>query len=263
MAEDKAKTTTRGLIETDLGPLRRFRGTLDSIGEDIRTFEPRPGSKQVVVRTSVIKKLNFKDIDVKEAVEPYHFPVYTVSVPLSNRKKSRWGVLSEGTSSNREVGFNSIADQQYSAEQLNPESSEYIKPSDRMDIEDAIGKVMGMVLTDGEEGRPKPSDLFDGRANEGEGADVPTPAWTVYEIEGIGTAGGAESTPLDLAIALLDGKTLAEFNKAALESPTIRGDVALLQSIGMPPSAKNSFANTMIATGKFTKDEEKVFHLVV
>ena len=212
---------------------------------------------------SLIKQLNLKDLEVIEAVEPYHYPVYTISVPLSNKKKSKWGVLSEGTPSDRTVGFNNVADLQYSAEQLNPESPEFIKPAERMDIEGAIGKRVGMVLTDGEDNRPKPADLFNGRANDGKGGDVPTPAWTFYEIEGVGTAGGgAGVSALEVAMSLLDGKSLPDFNKAAMESPIIRKDMELLQSIGMPPSAANSFIKTMTKTGKFKADTQGMYHKI-
>ena len=56
-------------------------------------------------------------------------------------------------------------------------------------------------------------------------------------------------------MGLLDGKTLADFNKAALDNPIIRSDTALLQSISLPPTAATSFANTMTTGGKFSKDE--------
>lgn len=250
------KTTTRGLIETDLGPLRRFTGVLDSITDLVRTFGEGDNARE-----SLSKQFNCKDIEIKEAVEPYHYPIYTVTIPLSNRKKSRWGVMSEGVPEDRTVGFNNVADLQYSAEQLDPDNPNFVKPVDRLDIEACIGKRIGWVLTDGQDGRPKPADLYDGRANGGQGGDVPTPAWVVYELEGVGTAGaGAGTSALDLAVALLDGKTLADFNKAALDNSAIRADVSLLQSIGMPPSAPNSFANTMTSTGKFTVDEQGVYH---
>ncbi len=195
---------------------------------------------------------------MKEAVEPYHFPTYTITLSQSNRKKSRWGVLSEGTPKDRSIGFNNVADQQYTAEQLEPANANFVKPTDRMDIKDCIGKRLGLVLTDGKDGRPESMDLFDGRANE----DKPTPAWTVYEIEGVGVAGGQGVSAMDLAMGLLDGKTLADFNKAALDNPIVRNDTALLQAISVPPTASNSFANTMVTAKKFTKDDQDVYHKV-
>ncbi|KKN72656.1 hypothetical protein LCGC14_0408980 [marine sediment metagenome] len=262
MTSEKA-ISTRGLIESDLGPLRRFTGILDSMPQETKTYKKDPTDETEVGRDSTRVSFNMKDIDVKEAVEPYHFPIYTVNIGQSNRKKSRWGVMSEGVKSDRSVGFNNIADQQYTPEQLDPSNANYVKPSDRMDMKDCIGKRIGWVLCDNEDGRPGKEELFDGRANEGKGGDVPTAAWTVYEIEGVGVSGGGGgSNALDLAIGMLNGSTLAEFNPKALDNPAIRADVKLLQSISMPPSAPTSFANTMVSTGKFTVDGEGTYHKV-
>lgn len=245
--------TTRGLIDAELGPLRRFTGILDSMPTEKRTY-----GEGEAARESTRISLNFKDIDVKAAVEPYHFPIYTITVSLSNRKKSRWGVLSDGTPKDRTIGFNNVADQQYTAEQLDPSNANFIKPSDRLDLKDCFGKRFGMVMTDGEDGRPESMDLYDGRAD----SDRPTPAWAVYEVEGVGVAGGQGVSAMDLAMSLLDGKTLAEFNTAALANPVIRADTPLLQSISKPPTAADSFANTMVTAGKFTVDEQSVYHKV-
>ncbi len=253
MIDENSAPSTRGLVEGDLGPLRRFTGILDSAPTEVKTYGEGDSA-----RASIQVKLNVKDIDVKEAVEPYHFPIYTITLSQSNRKKSRWGVLSEGTPTDRNIGFNNVADQQYTPEQLDPSNANYMKPSDRMDlIRDCMGKRLGFVMTDGLDGRPASMDLYDGRADE----DRPTPAWTVYEIEGVGVAGGGSGvSAMDLAMGLLDGKTLADFNKAALDNPIIRADTALLQSIGMPPTAANSFANVLKQSGKFYQDDAGVFH---
>ena len=251
---EERELSTRGLIDADFGPLRRFTGILDSTPTDKQTFGE--GDK---ARESTRVSLNFKEIDVKESVEPYHFPIYVVTLSQSTRKKSRWGVFSEGTPKDRSVGFNNVVDQQYSPEQLDPTSPEYIKPSERMDLKDCLGKRFGMVLTDGQEGRPEPMNLFDGRSN----TDKPTPAWTVYEVEGIGTAGGQGTSPMEVAMDLLDGKTLAQFNKDALANPVIRGDTTLLQSISMPVSAPSNFANTLVKSGAFAKDKQGVYHKVI
>jgi len=252
MAEESFPSV-RGLVDSDIGPLRRFTGVLDSIpGEEQVWDEGTPNE-----RKSVRRSLNFKDLEVVEAVEPYQFPIYTITLTESNRKKSRWGVL--GTS------LTDILDTQYSEAQLDPSSPEYIKPSDRMDLKDCIGKRLGLVMADGEDGRPPKHDLFDGRARDEEhprGQDVPTPTWEVYMVEGIGVAGGGGMSPMDKAMELLDGRTLSEFNSAALANELIRSDVSLLTSIGMPASAPNSFTNTMLAAKKFIKGEDEVFHKV-
>lgn len=249
---EEVKTTTRNLIDFDIGPLRRFKGILDSMPKEPQTF-----TQGETIKTSTRQISNFKDLDVLEAIEPYHFPTFTFHMTLSNRKKSRWGVYAES--------FNEVADSQYTPEQMDPSNPNYIKPSDRLDIEDCIGKVFGIVLADGEDGRPAMPELFDGRATDAmhpKGQDMPTVAWMVYEIEGVGVAGSQGVSSSDLAAALLDGKTLNEFNKDALANPIIRNDSALLQSISLPATAAGSFANALVKAGVFTKDAQGVFHKV-
>ena len=249
MADD-TKISSRSLVDSDIGPLRRVTGIFDSI-----TREDKPADKERGYKASTQISLNLKDIEVLEAVEPYHFPIFTTRpCALSNRVKSRCGVLLSS--------FNTVADMQYMEAQLDKGSPEFIKPSERMDIEDARGKRIGLVMADGIDGRPEPPMLFDGRANEGKGGDVPTPTWAFYMIEDIGQVGGsAEVSPMEKAMQLLDGKTLAEFNTAAIADQSIRGDAQLLQSIGMPPSAKGSFSTTMLSSKQFTKKDD-VYHRV-
>lgn len=253
MAEEKM-ITTRNLIDTEVGPLRKITGILDSMPTEKRSYDQADGSKRE--STSVV--LNLKELEVLEAVEPYHFPIYTTRpFALSNRKKSRWGVLGES--------FNEIADMQYTEEQLDPTNPAYVKPSGRMDISDCIGKRIGLVMADGQDGRPISPLLFDGRATDDahpKGQDVATPTWKFFMIEDIGVAGGQGVSPLDKAIELLNGKTLADFNAAALADPIIRGDTQLLTSIALPPSAPNSFSSAMLATKKFKKDKNGVFSKV-
>ncbi len=242
---DEGMITTRNLIDTDIGPLRRFTGVLDSMPTEPRTYGEGENAK-----TSTRVTLNIREIEVIEAIEPYHFPTFTFAMSLSNRKKSRWGVFG--------MSLNDILDQQYTPEQIDPTSPEFVKASDREDISTCIGRRLGFVVADGEDGRPTQVMLFDGRAQE----DVPTTVWMVYSVEGIGVAGGQGTTPMEKAMQLLDGKTLSVFNKLALEDQLVRGDTTLLQSISLPVSAQNSFANTMVTAGQFTKDDQEVYHRV-
>jgi len=246
MSQEATIPSSRGLIDFDVGPLRRFTGIIDSMPKEPQTF-----GEGTAARHSMRVTINVGSVEVVETIEPYHFPTFSPQITESNRKKSRWGVLSES--------FNSIADTQYTPEQLDPSSPAFIKDKDRMSWSDVIGKTtVGFVLADGEDGRPEPPMLFDGRANE----DRPTPAWMIYFIEGVGVAGGQGVNPAELAYALLDGKTLAQFNKDALANDIIKADTALLQSIALPPTAVGNFANALVKAGTFTKDEKGVFHKV-
>jgi len=250
---ESAIPTSRGLVEYDVGPLRRFTGIIDSMPKEPQTFGEGKDARQSMRIT-----INIRDIEVVEAVEPFHFPVFQISVTESNRKKSKNGVLSSS--------FNEVADSQYTPEQLDPSNPAFIKDTDRMSWKDVIGTTrIGFVLADGQDGRPEPPMLFDGRATDADhprGQDMPTPTWMVYSIEGVGVAGGQGVNPAELAEALLDGKTLAQFNKEAMSNDIIKSNSQLLQSIAKPPTAPDNFANILVTSGKFTKDDQGVFHKV-
>jgi hypothetical protein len=243
MGEERAPTS-RGLVDFDVGPLRKFTGILDSMPR-----EPQSFGEGVNIRNSMRVTYNFSSIEVLETIEPYHFPVFSCQATESNRKKSMYGVFAES--------FNAVADSQYTPEQLDPSNPAFVKAADRMDFTDIIGKNrIGVVLADGEDGRPEPPMLFDGRVGE----DRPRVAWMVYMIEGVGVAGAQGMSAIEIAEALLHGKTLSAFNKDALANDAIKTNVALLQSISLPVSAPASFANVLVATGKFTKDAAGVYH---
>jgi hypothetical protein len=230
--------STRNLIDPDIGPLRRVVGILDSMPTEDRTF-----GEGSAARTSKRISLNIRDIEVLEAVEPYHLPIFTININQSNRKKSRWGVLGES--------FNQVVDSQLTKEQLDPTNPAFVKPENRMDIKDALGKKIGLVMSDGVGGRPEPHMLFDGRTQK----DEPTTAWMVYMVDGARPGVTAQSA-WDIAVELLNGKTLADFNTLALANPSIRSDTALLQAVSKPLTAADSFANTMVDSGQFIRDTD-------
>ena len=243
--EESAIPNSRGLIDFDIGPLRRFTGIIDGMPKEPVSYEGRS-------KPSMRITVNVKDIEVLEAVEPYHFPTYTFQLTESNRKKSRYGVLSES--------FNEVADSQYTPEQLDPSSPTFVKDSDRMSWKDVIGKTrIGFVVADGEDGRPEPPMLYDSRAEE----DKPTPSFMIYSIEGVGVAGGQGVNPAELAENMLDGKTLAQFNQEALANDIIKGNADLLKMIAKPPTAPDNFAVALVTAGKFTVDAAGVYHKVV
>jgi len=79
------RNLTDGFQQT---PLRHFKGKLESIITEMRTFQNSPTPKQY-------HNLNFSEIDVILSTEPYPFPIAQLSFPSSDRKKSGWGVLGQ------------------------------------------------------------------------------------------------------------------------------------------------------------------------
>lgn len=84
---EQPQVTWRNLTDGyQQSPLRHFKGRLDNIITEMRTFAS--GNKQY-------HNLNFSEINVIETVEPYPFPIAQLAFPSSDRKKSGWGVLGQ------------------------------------------------------------------------------------------------------------------------------------------------------------------------
>jgi len=166
--------------------------------------------------------LNFKDVEVLEVAEGqvYEFPIAQIPIKHSNRKNSAWGVFGDSL-------IKCIPEDQDIKDCLNK----------RMGLEMELGHVYGTDRATGEELTGNP--------------------WTVFEVEGAVAAGAATTSATEQAKSLLDGKTLAEFNKIAYADPIIRKDVDLQRAI-----TDKSFVKAMVATGEFTKDDSDVYHQV-
>ena len=221
MAEDLV--SVRGLIDSDFeNPLRKFTGTFDG-------YDTAPATGYAGTRID----LNFKDIDNVTVAKGfvYNFPTAVINLGLSNKNKSKWGYLA-----------NSLA---------------ALIPDDE-DIKDCKGRVMTLVFCDGQDSRPEPKPIWSRDADPAEFPDkmVPTPVWTVLEVEGV-TAGEvpeAGGSAAEWAEENLIGKTRAQFNKWAFADPRVRKDTALQRSI-----SDKSFINSLVQLGRVVEDEDGVF----
>lgn len=210
--------SVRNLVDFQGTPLRKFYGVLDS-------YQSEPASGYEGTRVN----LNVKDLEVIQSTEPYDLPTTVINMGLSNKKKSKWGYFGESLS------------------KLLPENA---------DIDFAVGKRIGMVFCDGQEGRPEPKPIWQRDADRTEypTGEVPTPVWAVFELEG-SEVSGAPSTAAEQAKKILDGKTLSEFNKEVLADATVKKDPELQRSI-----IDKSFIKAMVASKEFTKDENDIYH---
>jgi len=181
MPSEVQNVSVRNLVDLEAGtPLRKFEGDLDSYYPEERTFG-----------TFVV--LNFKNVKVEKSVEPYNFPIATISIKLSNKKNSGWGIFGESLAA------------------LLPEGQ---------DIKDTLGMRYGLEM---EEGHIYGQDRTTGDNMVGN-------PWKVYKLGGA-IAGAAATTAIAEAKKLLDGKTRAEFNQLAYANPVIRQDPAFQRSI--------------------------------
>ena len=201
--------SVRGLVDSEFGtPLREFKGRLQEYYPEESQF-----GTQVV--------LNFTDVEAIRTVEPYVFPIASIRIKLSNKKRSGWGIFGDSL-----------------AELLQPD----------LDIKDCINKMMHLEMEEGH--------IYGQDRNTGE--DLVGNPWKVVELEGAvaGAGGVALPTAADRAKELLIGKTRAEFNKAAYADPIIRKDTALQRAI-----TDKSFINSLVQLKEIVEDENGVFQL--
>uniref|UniRef100_A0A6M3L8J3 Uncharacterized protein n=1 Tax=viral metagenome TaxID=1070528 RepID=A0A6M3L8J3_9ZZZZ len=162
----------------------------------------------------------FTELEVIKSTEPYDLPTTELEVGWSsNRIDSKWGVF--GMS-------------------LRPFLAE------GQDLKDMIEHVIGMEFTAGHmlPRKNKETDKWE---------SLPASAWEVFEVDGAtldGAAGGGK-TPADIAEDLLNGKTLVEFNGAAVQIDAIRNDPEMLRAV-----SDKSFVASMVSSGKFTVDPD-------
>ncbi len=202
--------------------LLSIRGLQEDFGTPIKEF------KGVLVGYTLEPdkpaKLNFDQVEIIESSEPYPYPTCTIEIWPSNRVKSNWGIF--GTSLGK------------------------IIPADQ-DLRDCISKVFWMKFTPGHMLRRKNKETE-------EWGDVAVNAWEVIEAGGAGggaTSGAQGMTAIDKAKALLDGKNVVDFNKAAMADDLVRSDPELLKSI-----VAKTFVAELVDSGSFTKDGDDVFH---
>ena len=173
--------SVRNLTDSDFGtPLREFKGKLDSYYPEDEKF-------------GMTVKLNFKDIEVITAVEPYHFPTAILSIKLSNKKRSGWGILGDSL-----------------AIHLGPDE----------DIKDAVGREWHMKMKEGH--------IYGQDRKTGE--DMIGNPWQVVALDGASGAVVLQAAA-DVAKGFLIGRTRAEFNKKAYGDPIIRKDTELQRAI--------------------------------
>lgn len=209
---DKSLVSTRNLQDSGVGPLRKFYGDFeDYITEDARGYE---GSRVL---------LRFASVEVIQATEPYAYPVAEINIGLSNKKKSKWGYLSESL-------------------------VKFLKPEE--DIKDCLKRRMGLVYTDGLDGRPPAKMLW----NRKEAKDELSPGWEVFDV--LGARGSTTSSDaLEHLKGLLDGKSLSEFNKIAFGDPVVKSSPDIQTAL-----TNRTFINSLVQLGEFSKDTNDIYH---
>lgn len=114
---------------------------------------------------------------------------------------------------------------------------------DGTDIVDAVGSVLHLKYTGGHM-------LWDGSK------ETPRDAWEVVAVAEV-AAKAVKVDPMVRALQLLDGKTVQQFNQAALSDPVVRSDTIVQASI-----MQKRFIAEAIIKGLVTADVDGVHHLI-
>ncbi len=210
----------RNLADGGMTPLRKFYGDILEVVES---------EKQGQGGAYTQESFRMNNLEVQQSTEPYILPVAEITISASNRKKTRWGFFADSV-------LKFLADNE--------------------DFKDLKGRRIGWVYTDGLDGRPTPKKTWDRRADDGKGAEVPTPAWEVFDV-----VGSKSSVTPDKAVeeakSILDGKSISEFNKAVFANPIVRQSPDLQRVI-----TDQSFVKSLVQVGEFTKDANDIYHRV-
>ena len=187
-------------------PLRHFKGVLVPDKELSDERATKDGSRKYVVLV-----FNFTDVEVIHSVEPFPFPIASITVGYAPPKMSRGGTAFEALAS--------------SLRKLMP---------DNMDINLLKGKrqewkmeerKLRRGLTD-EEGLP----IMDGNDKQLWG-DVPTLCWTVVAVEGLGSTEEADNDFYAFLVDLADGKTEPKFYEAAFTNSRVTARENIVKAI--------------------------------
>jgi len=223
---------TRGFEEGfSRTPLRDFWGTLKSITGEMR--DGQTGSFAVAL-------YNSEEVEAIESIEPYTSPIAQIDIPVSTRAKSRMGYF--GTSFDKIINAGLPPD----VPQAQAKNQDYL-----------IGKRLhwkftpGHMIWDGNAREERPNNCWEiiGIVGEG-GAQAPIPSTAGTEV-------GADISISQQALNLLDSKNVQQWHQVVLTDPVVKQDTAFINSI-----IDNSFLAGMEASGKVTKDENGVYHIV-
>lgn len=198
-------------------PLRRFSGVLQE-------YVPTKHAAQEGGREYMTIVFNFVDVVVIESVDPYPFPIATISLPYSTSTETRWDALA----SSIKGLFEST-------------------PA----LEELVGKQQEWAYL-GTKLRKK--------LDSGDWATVDDEAWQVVSI-GAGAASPAGTEPgFDIdgyILDLLDGKTEQDFYQVFYQDPKVRPHPELITA-----ATERELLDSLEKAGRISRDSEGIWHKV-
>ncbi len=213
-------------------PLRHFKGTLSPDLKLDEERETKDGSRRYVV-------LNFQflDVEVLESVEPYPFPIATITVGYAPPKLSRGS-----------TAFEVLAG---SLRKLMPDNPDINLLKGKRQEWKMEERRLRRGLTD-EEGQP----IMDGN-NKQIWGDVPVLCWAVVAIDGLGSVAEKDADFNVFLVKLADGKTEPKFYEDALTNAEVTARPNIVEAI-----VGRKLLSTLTEMGLITRDAEGILHKV-
>ncbi len=203
-------------------PLQEFKGTLKGIRQEEYTSQGENAKTRLRVH------FDFIDVEVIKSLEPYPFPITTISVgyadpKASNSETNRWAHLSKT---------------------LRKGTQGACQPSEVLDF--IVGKSQVWALA------TLPLRLPD---DDGNWADRDTECWTLKSIDGVDQ--DSDEDIMGYLADLADGKDDAGFNEALFKDTKVKTHPKIIES-----ATDRSLLPALEAAKLVTRDDDGVWHKV-
>lgn len=223
-------------------PLRRFKGVMGK-------YNPVAGSAGGRTWTNI--EFPFTDVEVIESVEPYLFPIATVTI-----KYTAPGDRGRPGQGNKWEVFAA--------------SMRQLMGAANADIDALVGKMQEWAMLPGilrlplvdEDGQPKMEENPDGTPvldDNGQPrqawGDVVEPCWQVVALEGVGSVEEVDTEFMAHLCELAEGKDERGFYEAAFASPQVTAKPEVVQAI-----TDRKLLQTLLDAGRLTRDTQGILH---
>lgn len=174
-------------------------------------------------RTFKLVNFNLIDVEVIESVEPYPFPIATITIGYNSNEGTKWGVFAKSIAS----VFGHV-------------------PS----IDELLGKKQEWAYLDCELRLPDDNNIWANREAK---------AWQLVSIDGVEGASGEPVVDVtERVLELVDGKSEQDFYQVLYTDEVVRGHPDIVTA-----ATERKLLTTLMEAGKITRDTEGIYHKVI